>query len=154
MTRPTVYLAGPIAGLSFKGCTDWRNYASEQLALAGIKGVSPMRAKDYLSHLTNISETGEEYEHLGHFSTSRAVYTRDRFDCMRCDVLLINLVGAERVSIGTMFEAAWADSRGTPIVCAMEENGNLHSHMMLSEMIGFRVPTLDEALHCVKAILI
>jgi hypothetical protein len=35
--------------------------------------------------------------------------TRDRFDATRCDVLLVNLLGAERVSIGTMMEVAWAD---------------------------------------------
>lgn len=148
-----VYLAGPITGLSFNGCTEWRQVAIEDLAKHGIKGLSPMRGKDYLAHLTTISGTGEEYVHLGALSTPRAVMTRDRFDCTRCDVLLVNLLGADKVSIGTVMEIAWADLSRIPIVVAIEETGNPHEHMMTREAFGFRVPTLDDALHIVKAIL-
>ena len=45
----TVYLAGPISGLDYNGCNDWRKKAIEQLAKEGIKGISPMRYKEYLS---------------------------------------------------------------------------------------------------------
>ncbi|MGZ5095552.1 MAG: hypothetical protein ACXWCH_30925, partial [Burkholderiales bacterium] len=81
------------------------------------------------------------------------VMTRDRFDATRCDVLLVNLLGTTRVSIGTVMEIAWADAKRIPIVVAMEPQGNPHEHMMIAEAIGFRVPTLDEALHIVKAII-
>ena len=46
-----VYLAGPITGLTFEGCTDWRDYAIASLADNAIKGLSPMRAKEFLKHL-------------------------------------------------------------------------------------------------------
>ena len=49
-----VYLAGPITGLTFDGCTDWREYAKKSLAEAGIDGLSPMRAKDYLKYACEI----------------------------------------------------------------------------------------------------
>lgn len=149
----TVYLAGPIGGLSYGECTDWRHDAIDVLAADGIVGLNPMRGKEYLSHLQSISSTGHEYAHLGVLALPRGVMTRDRFDATRCDVLLVNLLGAKRVSIGTVMEIAWADSRRTPIVCAMEKEGNIHEHMMISEAIGFRVPTLEEALYLVKAIL-
>lgn len=148
-----VYLAGPITGLSFRGCTEWRQAAIADLAAHGITGLSPMRAKDYLAHLDSISGTGEEYAHLGVLSTPRAVMTRDRFDCTRCDVLLVNLLGATTVSIGTAMEIAWADLSRIPVVCAIEEKGNPHEHMMVREAIGFRVSSIEEALHVVKAIL-
>lgn len=149
-----VYLAGPITGLDFKGCTDWREFAKAELSAVGIKGLSPMRAKEYLAALAGpISGTGEEYAHLGVLSLPRGVMTRDRFDATRCDVLLVNLLGAKAVSIGTVMEIAMADVCRTPIVCAMEPTGNPHEHMMIAEAIGFRVPALDEALHVVKAIL-
>lgn len=155
-----VYLAGPITGLSYGGCTDWRKYACEQLANTGIVGVSPLRAKDYLKNETAI---GDSYEHIA-LSTSRAITTRDRFDCVRADTLLVNLLGAERVSIGTVMEIAWADAARVPVVLVMEpaveENtglvaskGNVHEHAMLRECVGFRVQTLDEGLNVVKAIL-
>lgn len=150
----SVYLAGPITGLNFAGCTDWREHAIKELADAGIKGLSPMRAKEYLASLEGvISGTGEEYAHMGPLSLPQGVTTRDRFDATRCDVLLVNLLGAERVSIGTVMEIAWADLKRTPIVCAIEESGNVHEHMMINQAIGFRATSLEQALHLVKAVI-
>lgn len=149
----TVYLAGPITGLSFKGCTDWREQVCADLNTLGIKGLSPMRAKDYLAHLDNISGTGEEYGHLGVLSTPRGVITRDHYDCTTCDVLLVNLLGAKQVSIGTVAEIAWAWMKRTPIVIAIEPKGNIHEHMFILEMTGFRVESLQQAVATVGAIL-
>lgn len=148
-----VYLAGPITGLTFDGCENWRSLAKADLASAGIKAVSPLRAKEYLRQVPGaLTGTGEEYRHLGVLSTPRGVMTRDRYDATRCDALLVNLLGADRVSIGTVMEIAWADLCRTPIVVAMEPSGNPHEHMMIAEAIGFRVDSLAEALHVVKAI--
>jgi len=147
---PTVYLAGPISGLNFKECTDWREYAIKQLAKAGIRGWSPMRAKEALAQLQVISGHGNEYSHMGPFATTRGIMTRDRFDCMRCDVVLAHLADAESVSIGTCMEIAWADSRRTPIIATMN---SLHEHAMINEAVGFKVQTLDEAIDVAIAIL-
>lgn len=148
-----VYLAGPITGLTFDGCTDWRQYAKRELAKSDIHGLSPMRGKDYLKALQGpISGTGEEYAHMGVLSTPRGVMTRDRFDATRCDMLLVNLLGAKQVSIGTVMEIAWADLERIPIVATMEDSGNPHEHMMISEALGYRVPALDEALHIIRAV--
>jgi nucleoside 2-deoxyribosyltransferase len=152
--KPVVYLAGPITGLNFAGCTNWRDFAVVELARAGIDGFSPMRAKDSLKQIPTLSGTGEEYQHLTVFASPRGVMTRDRFDCTRCDVLLVNLLGAKAVSIGTVMEIAWADGKRIPIVCAIEESGNCHEHMMIREALGYRVPTLEEALNVVKAVLL
>ena len=152
----TVYLAGPISGLNYNGATEWRDHAIAELALAGIKGLSPMRAKDYLKGVerdVGFSATCEEYGHLSPLSGPRGIMTRDRFDATRCDVLLVNLLGATKVSVGTIMEIAWADLCRTPIVVAMEPTGNPHEHAMVTEAIGFRCVTLDEALHVVLSIL-
>lgn len=120
--KPLVYLAGPISGLSYGGATDWREYAAKMLE-PEVKGLSPMRNKQFLSHLSNISGTGEDYKHISPLATARGVMTRDRFDCTRCDVLLVNFLGAKEASIGTCMEIAWADLSRIPIVCAIE-NGS------------------------------
>lgn len=151
--RPVVYMAGPISGLTFGECTDWRIHAKAELANAQINAVSPLRGKDFLAKFGKLSGTCDGYGEVSPLSSPRGITTRDRFDATRCDVLLVNLLGAERVSIGTMMEVAWADSKRTPIVCAMEPSGNVHEHAMLSEAIGFRVATLDEAIAVVKCIL-
>jgi nucleoside 2-deoxyribosyltransferase len=150
----TVYLSGPITGLTFQGATDWRQYAINALSRANISGVSPMRAKDYLAKLTApISGHGREYADLGVLSTPQAVVARDRYDTTRVDVMLMNLLGADRISIGTMVELGWADSARVPVVGVIEPEGNVHDHMFVNQLIGFRVTTLDAGLDVVKAIL-
>lgn len=166
-TEPLVYLSGPITGCTYKGCTDWREYAARALASVSIQAISPMRAKDYLERLENpiISGHGREYAHMGIFSTPQAVVTRDRFDTQRADIVLMNLLGADRVSIGTMVELGWADAARVPVVGIIEPppdgkdrhsvlyEGNIHDHMFVNQLIGFRVATLDEGLHVVRATL-
>lgn len=149
----SVYLAGPITGLDFNGCTDWRKLAVAELADAGIKGLSPMRGKDYLDGLGILDGVGTKYAHLGVMSNPRGVMTRDRFDATRCDALLVNLLGAKIPSIGTIMEIAWADLCRTPIICAMEAEGNPHEHMMIHEALGYRVTTLEEAIDIAKVML-
>ena len=155
MTEPTVYLSGPITGCTYEGCTDWRAYATKWLlAYAGICAISPMRAKEYLSKLVSpISGHGREYVHMGVFSTPAAVVTRDRFDTQRADMVLMSLLGADRISIGTMVDLGWADAARVPVVGVIEPQNNLHDHMFVNELIGFRVATLDEGLHVVRATL-
>jgi nucleoside 2-deoxyribosyltransferase len=150
----TVYLAGPITGLTFGEGASWRVTARAELAKAGIKGLSPLRSKEYLASIGKLSAHGREFAHMNVLSTSRAVMTRDRFDATRCDVLFVNLLGATTVSIGTVMEIAMADICRTPIVCAIEPEGNPHEHMMISEAIGFRVPTFEDALAITKSILV
>lgn len=152
-----VYLAGPISGCSYAGCTDWRDRAQDVLARSGIRGLSPMRAKEYLRGVESdvgFSSTCAEYGHLSPLSGPRGIMTRDRFDATRCDVLLVNLLGATKVSIGTCLEIAWADLKRIPIVVAIERDGsNPHEHAMITEAIGFRCASLDEALHVVRSII-
>lgn len=135
-----VYLAGPITRLDYKGAVEWRDYAIQKLF--PIRGMSPMRGKEYLSNVLSV------------LSSDRGIMTRDRNDATTCDVLLVNFLGATRVSIGTVMEIAWADGRRIPIVCAMEKTGNVHDHGMVKEAIGFRVETLDEAIQITRSILL
>lgn len=151
----TVYLAGPITGFTFDGCTDWRNYARDELAKVGIQGLSPMRGKEYLESIARdkvFTADGDKYSEHGVLSTNRGIMTRDRWDATRCDVLLVNFLGSEKASIGTCMEIAWADLKRTPIVCVMAP-GDPHQHGMILEAIGYRVSTLDNALAIIKAIL-
>ncbi len=110
-----------------------------------------MRAKEYLAKLETISGHGDEYKDMGAFSTSRGVMTRDFFDANRCDVILVNFVGAKTVSIGTVMEIAWGFQKHTPVIIATDND--LHNHMMVNEATGFKVATLDEAINVAASIL-
>jgi nucleoside 2-deoxyribosyltransferase len=144
----TIYLAGPITGCSYNGCTDWRDYSKKELAKYNLLGVSPMRAKEYLSLEKNISD-----EYSAVLSCSRGIVTRDRFDTFSCDVMLANFLGAKKVSIGTILEYGWADSKRKPIITVIEKEGNPHDHAAIKELTGFRVESLDEGLFIARAIL-
>lgn len=149
--QPTVYLAGAIAGLCFKGATSWREYAKEELAKSGIVGRSPMRAKEYLSDVTRFSKDCRDYAGNA-LSSTKGITTRDRFDVMTSDVILVNFLGTTTPSIGTSIELGWADAFRKPVVMAIEPD-NVHDHAIVKEIAGYQVPTLDEALAIVKAIL-
>lgn len=149
-----VYLAGPITGLSYGECTDWRDYAAGLLEEEGrIKTWSPMRGKHYLEKLKLIKGTTEEYEHLGAFATLKGIMSRDFYDCTHCDVLFVNLLGAKAVSIGTVAEMAWAYYKRTPTVVVMEKEGNPHEHGFVQSFANFRVDNLVEGIDLVKGIL-
>jgi len=146
--KPSVYLAGPIDGVSYEGCTDWREIAIEELAKSGIVGVSPMRDKLYSGDEIT---TDDYYKRV--LSESRGIINRDRFDVLNCNLLLANFLGAEKVSIGTVMEIGWADLSRTPIIMVMEKEGNPHEHPMIREATGFRVETLESGLSVAKSIL-
>jgi nucleoside 2-deoxyribosyltransferase len=155
MTKLRVYLAGPIRGLNYNEATEWRERATTELALVGIEGMSPMRAKDYLKPLSNVGgdKLADQYAAFP-LSTMKAIVTRDRKDCMRSDMVIMYLKGAKAVSIGSVMEVAWADAARVPVVLVMENEGNVHEHGMIAETSGFRCETLEEAIHIVKAVLL
>lgn len=146
-----VYLAGPITGLDFHGAADWRDYAIQQLK--PIAGMSPMRGKEFLKGIGPLTATAEEYGQINVMASPRGIMTRDRYDCTTCDVLLVNFLGAQKVSIGTVMEIAWADANRIPVVCVMEA-GNIHEHAMVNEAIGYRVDSLDEAVRLIRILLL
>lgn len=158
MNKPSVYLAGPITGLSYEDSIGWREEAIQGLA-PDIDAYSPMRAKSYLSGTTQIGMSYEKFP----LSSQRGIMCRDFFDCTQRDLLLVNFKGAKSVSIGTVMEVAWAYGTRKPIVAIMEptiksdniaERGNPHNHAMVMEAIPYVVPTLEEALFIIRALLL
>lgn len=144
-----IYLAGPISGCKFDDCTDWREVFTA-LIPKSIQCLSPMRGKEFLRTQETIEGA---YPELGPLATSRGIMTRDFFDCTRSDIILVNLLNsAERVSIGTCMEVAWAYMARKPLIMISEPN-NVHNHPMMAEATGYRVETLEEAANICKMIL-
>lgn len=144
-----VYLAGPIDGLDYSGCTDWRDYAKRELAKDGIEAFSPMRGRENLRNSGVISGTYE-----GPLASSKGITRRDRFDVKNCDVMLTNLRGAKKISIGTMIEYGMASAWDKLVITIMGRQGDVHEHLMLDEITGYRVETLNEGILVARAILI
>ena len=143
-----IYLAGPITGCTYGECTDWRkDFASAMPDV--IECFSPMRFK---KHLENAGPIADNYpQHV--LCSQHGIMSRDYFDCCRADLVVVNLLGATRVSIGTVMEMAWAYGKQIPTVVIMEKEGNCHEHSMLREAMSFRVETIEAAKEVVRAIL-
>ena len=152
MKGRSVYLAGSIGGISYGQATEWREQAAAELAKAGITAYSPMRAKAFLQGEQNLTWLMDHWQNP--MATSKGIMARDFNDCTTADVVLFNLKGQTRGSLGTVMEIAWAFDRKIPVVMVAEPD-NIHvAHPMLVEAINFRVDTLEQGLEIVKHILL
>lgn len=146
-----VYLAGPITGQTVSGCTTWRHRAKEYLDSLGFDAFSPMRGKDYIEDgvpLPAFYKREPDPTHIsGILSSARGVLARDHWDVKRCDILLAYFHEAERVSIGTVMEIAFAHAYDKPIVGVVDE---IHEHPFVCECITHPCDNLEDALEVIK----
>ena len=147
MSKKYVYLAGPISGESYAAARyGWRLQAHTELKAASegqIIGLSPMRQHHALENSDAIpSDMGEGNSCM---DSNKGIVAKDRFDCLRSDLIIANFAGSTRASLGTAIEFGWADSANIPVIMVVEP-GNIHNHAMLLEMASFIVPTVDEAI--------
>ena len=149
MVNRKVYLAGPISGTSYKESTDWRDKAVQELEKWGIAGYSPMRGKAYLSKEEQIADSYSDHT----MSSITGINIRDYNDTKTSAAILVNLLDARKVSIGTVMEIAWAKAHNIPIVLIMEKEGNVHDHGMLTYNC-IRVTSVQEGIDCIKQLLL
>jgi len=148
MSRPKVYLAGPITGLTFKEANAWRDRATFELGLEGIECLSPLRGKQHLAAagpLPNDFDGGAE------------AVEQDLTDIRSSDALLVNFDGCEGISAGTMaeigFAGAWYYHRDAPAVISVVPAGNPHDHVFVKYMSDLVVETLDDGIAAVLEVL-
>ncbi len=154
-----VYLAGPIAGCSYKEATDWREAVVQDFA-PGIIGISPMRLKEWCARVREITdvdqyrEITDEAEYLitgeGH-----AIGTRDFFDVGHADMVLAYLpetLNSRRPSWGTSIEIGWASAQRVPVVLVTDDP-SLVKHPLVRTHVGWIVPTLELGVAVVNSVL-
>ena len=143
-----IYLAGPITGLDYEDAANgWRKTFPEMLRNdPHIHCFSPMRGKNHLDGLaTKITDREANYPY-NPISTASAIVARDHNDVMTCDAMVANFIGAPRASLGTAIEFGWAHSYKKPIIMIVEDDGsNVHDHLMLTDIAGYRVHSLEDA---------
>ncbi len=138
----SVYLAGPITGLSWEQATAWRREAADYLRRHGVVARSPMRGQEFLAEEEIIKGCNKD----SFLTSARACVTRDHYDVKHADLVICNFLGAyERISAGTLVEVGWASAIGTPIIAIGEED-NPHLHDFVRENCDWVVPTLRDAL--------
>ena len=142
-----VYVAGPITGASYDQATTWREDFCSDLKRYGILGFSPMRGKAYLSKEDKLKDSYSDHT----MSSITGINVRDFNDVKTADAIFVNFLGAEKVSIGSVMEIAWARAFQIPVVIALSK-GSVHDHGMLT-FGNVIVPTLEEGLFAIRMLL-
>lgn len=150
---PTVYLCGPMSGLTFHEANTWRLHADDTLGDHFIEAINPLRHLDMAAHEVFLAASYEAT-----MKTDRSITVRDRMDVKRSDLLLANLLAANKTSVGSAIEFGWADLLGIPVVTVLDlktVNGSLNqfNHPMIRDISDWVVPTLGEALDIVVKVL-
>lgn len=150
----SVYLSGPIIGVTYDDARfGWRKYVADRLS-PGIKPLSPMRHEGHLAEISGTLEH-DNIPATHFFSRSRVIVEKDRLDIERCDIMLVNLIGAKRVSIGTCVEIGIAMALGRKIILVIEPGGeNPHAyHPFITEPASLVLDNLDDAILAINSLL-
>ena len=148
----SVYLSGPISGLMYdEAALGWRKEVGGTLETAGAVVLDPTRleTENYNSKVP-ISPLADQQSVMLNW---KSITTKDRFYVQETDVVLMNLLGSTRVSIGSMLELGWADLLRKPVILVMEQEGNMHDHAMVREMAGFHTTSLDQGVDLICTLL-
>lgn len=139
-----VYLAGPIGGLSYEEATNgWRKHAKERLEASGlIRAYSPMRYKEALSAGEFLARARYDFP----LATPHGILERDHYDVMSSDLLLVNLAGSTKVSIGTMVELGMAYAYRKPMVFVNDRVDAAHYGPFIQALSKFNYNDLDKAI--------
>jgi len=130
MNKPrSVYLSGPMTGCSFEEANEWRETAAHIFNSYGVETLSPMRGEDPNKHQM----------------PAQTMTARDRMDIKNCDLVLMNLSRATKISIGSMIELGWADLLQTPVV-AVGDGDNIHNHVMVNSIMAGTETDLSSAI--------
>jgi hypothetical protein len=145
----TVFLCGPISGLTIPKASAWRRHVIELLD-GQVNLIDPMRDSPDATVRNQAPATRVlTTDRLAH---GKQTVTRNRFDIGRSDLVLACFLGVRSVSIGAVGEIFWADAMRKPVIVVREED-NPHNHDMLNEIAAWIFDDLDVALEQVKKIL-
>lgn len=131
----TVYLCGPMEGVTLREAEEWRETATTFLLKRGIPVKDPTRRKRFHDQppTTNLS---------------RKIVAMDLQDIDSCEVILVNLkdrgVGK---AWGSVAEVTYAWMKRKPIILVLEAD---YYHPFLDTFATERVETLEEALGAIE----
>ena len=160
LTGQKIYLAGPMGHLTAEDANGWRNDVTAFMETlkdptSGRRAyyvLNPLRGRSFLTGMQD-SKVFPVVDVHGD-GWGREVVRRDLYDVLRADVVLFNfeVAGVKSVSIGSMFELAWARAH-TKFALVVMKDGNLHDHCFVRDAASFIVPTLSDALDYLSTVL-
>jgi nucleoside 2-deoxyribosyltransferase len=160
MTTKRLYLAGPIAGLTYEeAALDWRERVINEIHGAHVQDkliteiacYSPMRGKVFLKGSGEV--IGKQGYDSHPMSSMQGIIGRDRNDVMMADAVFMNVLGAKSVSIGTTVELGWADAFRKPVILILDKGG-AHDHAFYKGIATYVCDSVEQGIECAKALLI
>jgi len=145
-----IYLCGPISGTDYETCAmGWRKDVHDVLVQDGHEVYSPMRGKSFLANAGELHNQAYDLP----IGTAQGIIGRDRNDTITANLLFCNLLGAPRVSIGSMVELGWADIQRIPIIVCMEPVGNCHDHLFVKGLATYLVHDVPSGIALARMLL-
>lgn len=148
MRKQLVYAAGGITGYSWEEAQNWRTYL-QRLLEPNIIVLSPLRGKSFLNKEKSIKDHYEQHP----ISTPKGIHRRDSYDVLRSDLIFVNFLKAQSVSIGTVWEIGAASILGKPVIVVMEDN-NIHQHSLINQSAIYIVDNLEDGAELTKQFLL
>lgn len=140
----TVYLCGPITGLTYGDAKDGWRVAFAELLPPHVMPLSPMRVVSKLMPEQGLKDMPQA-DGVNAMLINRAILARDEADIRNCDAVVACFLGATIASQGSVAELGMAHILRKPVIGIMEPEGNVHEHPFVTSIMGFRAETLDEA---------
>jgi len=135
-----IYLAHPINGLTYDEVFSYYNSTKDKLKKY-FTIMSPMTGKEELRVETEYKAYGYESP----IASNHAIIERDRWMVENSDIIFVDLINSDHVSIGCMMELAWAHQLGKHTVIALQKE-NIHEHAFVLEAADIRYETYEDAI--------
>lgn len=155
--KRTIYLAGPISGLTHDDARygwrkDFEYLLTVQMGLDHISCSSPMRGKEFLKDHGILSSGNDYPQHI--MATSAGITTRDYNDVKMCDMMVACFLESNsRPSLGTAAEYGYCWALQKPILTIGPRDEINIRHPMLDRMTGWHADTLEDGALVVAHVL-
>lgn len=151
-----VYLSGPITGLDYESARyGWRQDFTALLA-HHIVVLSPMRHEGHLAEMQvamSVEALKAFEKDNGHlFSHHDMIVAKDRLDIEASDIVLVNLLGAEKPSQGTIWEMGYAAALKKLTIVVSEDGDKVHNSPFIRQG-NIVVKSLSDAALIVNSLL-
>ncbi len=149
--QKTVYLAGPIVGMTRGQANDWREDIAEALAHYGVRGISPLRCEPLPDGQAIYGDKGT----CPMFGTAKAIGSKNVFDVRNTDMTLAYIPKPPeggRHSWGTICELAGAHFINKQTILVSDDE-DVRNHPVLQALAGWVLEDLDQAVEVIVGVL-
>ena len=145
----TVYISHPMSNLSFEEVMQY--YLEVIWKLKGkcpnIKIFHPLIGKSSLANEKKLNANGYNDNPI---SNKHAIYKRDRWMVQQSDIVLVDLTDGDGISVGCLFELAWADLLGKYTIVIRQEDDVRYKHAFIDEAADVIFDNIEDVIDYIQ----